>query len=215
MTIKVHIEDAHGDGHSVRVGDEGEQYVVVHPHPPKNEIASIGTPTPFRQYFTDTGVSSGDNDMRVDGSTVNQDFFIEAAQDKDIYIKTVNIVIADAGATLNKFGNLTALTNGVEFLWRSQDLGTTIIHEGMKTNFQFVRTALGDPSVGDGTGAFRASNVSGTSEAYIPTVDFAKVFGMPWGVRLRKGTTDRICFKIKDDVTGVDEFDAIGYGFKF
>ena len=208
MSINVKVDDGSGKGNTLRINGEGEASVVVHPHPPKDEDPIFGTPVPFRQYFTDDGYSTGDNDMKVDGSTTNQSFFVQAEQEKDIYIGRISIVIADASATLNKFGNITALTNGVLFEWKSQDLGDTVIHEALKSNFDFVRLGGGKP-------AFGASNVSGSSEGYIPQIDFSEVFGMPWGVRLRKGTTDRLSFTVRDDVTGVDEFDAIGYGIKF
>ena len=149
MTIPTKIEDGTGTGHFLKINGEGEASVVVHPHPPRDEDAVFGTPIPFRQYFTDNGYSDGDNDMRVNGSSTNQLFFIQAEQEKDIYIGRVSIVIADASATLNKFGNLTALTNGVLFEWSSQELGTTVIHEGLKSNFQFVRLGGGMPATGD------------------------------------------------------------------
>ena len=202
MGISVNIEDSRKK-HRLKINGEGEASVVVHPHPPRDEEAVIGTPLPFRQYFTDDGYSTGDNDMKVDGSTTPQTFFIQAEQERDIYIGRISMVIADASAVLNKFGNLTALTNGVLFEWKSQDLGDTVIHEGLKSNFDFVRLGGGKPAFGDGAGAFRANNVSGTSEGYIPQLDFSEVFGMPWGVRLRRGTTDKLIFTIRDDVTGV------------
>ena len=213
--IPVQLTDGHGTGNKARVGQEGEVSVVVHPHPPRDENAFFGTPLPFRQYFTDDGYSTGSNDMRVDGSTNNQTFCIQAEEEKDIYIGRISVVIADASASLNKFGNLTALANGIEFRWVSQDLGDTIIHEALKTNFDFVRLGGGSPAFGTTTNAFRASNVSGNSEAYIPQVDFSEIFGLPWGIRLRKGTTDKLQFTIRDDVSGVDQFDTIGYGIRF
>jgi len=213
--IPVEIKDGSGSGSSLKINGEGEASVVIHPHPPRDEDAVTGTAIPFRQYFTDDGYSTGSNDMRVNGTTTNQTFFIQAEEERDIYIGRVSIVIADASATLNKFGNITALTNGVVFEWASQQLGTTIIHEGLTSNFDFVRLGGGMPAFGDAAGSFRASNVSGNSEGYIPQVDFSDIFGMPWGIRLRKGTTDRISFTIRDDVSGVDQFDAIGYGIKF
>ena len=111
MTVGFHIEDP-TDGSQVKVSKEGTVEVVVHPHPPFSEQV---IPLPFRQFFTDNGSDTGDEDMRVDGSVTNVDFYVEAQAGCDIYIKTIAIVIADAGATLNKFGNITALTNGVEF----------------------------------------------------------------------------------------------------
>jgi len=141
-------------------------------------------------------------------------FWIGAIQEYDIYVKTISIEIADASATLNKFGNITALTNGCKLEWITQDIGTTTIDDALKTNWNFVRMCAGSPAFGDAAGAFRASNVSGTSEGYIPVMDMARVFGNPWGLPLRKGTTDRIEFTIQDNTTGVDSFNAIGFGTK-
>ena len=150
--IPVNLTDGHGTENKAKVGAEGEVSVVVHPHPPRDENAFVGTPLPFRQYFTNDGYSTGSSDMKVDGSTTNQVFFIQAEEERDIYVGRVSVVIADASATLNKFGNITALTNGVEFKWESQDLGSTVIHEALKTNFDFVRLGGGKPAFGDESG---------------------------------------------------------------
>jgi hypothetical protein len=209
MSLKTEIVDGKGTGQKAKVNREGQLNVIVHPHPPVEEQISA---LPFRQYFTDNGTSSGSNDMLVDGSTNNVNFYIEAQPDKDIYIKTISIRISDASATLNKFGNLAALANGVRFYWESQDVGEIEIHEGLVSNFDFVRLAIGEPSYGDGTGAFRASNVQGTSEGYVPVIDCADVFGLPYGIRLRKGTTDKLVFTVRDNISTIDAMDIIGLG---
>lgn len=207
--IKSQIVDGYGTGTKLKLEDEGQIGVVVHPHPPKaEESASI----PFRSYFLQDG--TGTNDMRVDGSTTNVEFSILSDTTKDTYIKTLAIVIADQNATLNQFGNIGALTNGVEFNWITQDLGSVQIHEGLKSNFEFVRLAVGQPAFGNTTNSFRAGNVAGNSEGYIPTIDLSITFGLPWGVRLRQATTDRLTFKVRDNVTGVDAFNIIGYGIQ-
>jgi hypothetical protein len=141
-------------------------------------------------------------------------FSISAIDDFDIYINSINIVISDAGATLNNFGNVSALTNGVRMIWETQERGEVEIHEGLKSNFDFVRLCGGQPAFGSGTSAFRANNVVGTSEAYFMNFDIEEVFGLPWGFRLRRGTQDKVSFIIRDDTTGVDGFDAIAYGIK-
>lgn len=210
--LKVVLLDGSGRGNKAKINGEGEVSVVVHPHPPKDEKI---TAKPFRQYFRLNGSLSGSNDMRVNGATTNQFFSILADQSEDIYIKTISVLIADATATLNKFGNLTALTNGIVFRWVTTDIGETIIHEGLKTNFNFIRLAQGQPAYGDGATAFQAANMSGTSEGYLPVIDLEKVFGMQYGLRLRAGTNDKIEFVIRDDVSGVDEFNIIGYGIRF
>lgn len=210
--LGVFLRDGHGTGNKAKINGEGELNAVVHPHPPKDEVES---PDPFRQYFTDDGASTGSNDMMVNGSLTNVDFYISAVPAHDIYITSIAMVIADAGAILNKFGNVTALTNGVAFCWITQAKGNLILHEGLKTNFDFVQLADGRPSFGDGTGAFRASNIISTSEGYIPVLNLRDKQGLQWGLRLRKGTKDKIVFTVRDDCTGVDRFDIVGSGITF
>lgn len=208
MSGKFIITDGNGGEQKAKVSDEGALNVVMHPHPPDAEKVAA---RPYRSYFKN---AAGATDMRVDGSTTNQDFYLESSQTRDIYVKTVSVVIADASATLNKFGNLTALTNGLSFQWETSDLGTVTISDALKSNFDFVRLAKGQPAFGDGAAAFRAGNVIGTSEGYIPAIDLAQIFGLQYGIRLRRGTNDRLSFTVKDNVTGVDEFDAIGFGLE-
>ena len=210
--INAQIVDGGGDGHVLKVNEEGALGVVLHTHPPIEERLNT---LPFRQYLTVDGLASGSNNMLVDGSVTPVEFCVKASADYDIYIKSVAVVIADASATLSKFGNIAALTNGVKFEWISSDNGTIVIHEGLKSNFSFVRIALGTPSFGDGAGAFRAGNIVGTSEGYIPVIDFEKTFGLQWGVRLRKGSNDKLCFTVRDNVTAIDGFNAVAYGIKF
>ena len=195
----------------VKVNGEGELSVVVHPHPPQDEeTASL----PFQQYFTTDGTSSGATDMKVNGSVTNQEFYIKAASEYDIYIGSIAILIADAGATMNNFGNITALTNGLKFSYFSNETGELVIHDNLVSNFEFVRLSLGNPPFGSGTSAFRASNVVSTSEAFMPVIDLALTFKMPYGLRLKKNTTAKVGFTVRDDVTGVDQFDIIGYGIR-
>ena len=212
MSLPSFIVDGYGTGHKVRVNGEGEINVVVHPHPPRDEVEVA---FPFRQYLTDDGTPTGSNDMKVNGATTPVEFCVNAVSDFDIYVKNIAIVIADAGASLSQFGSITALTNGVDIKWVSQDFGERTIASGLKSNFDFVQTALGQPAFGDGNGAFRANNVVSTSEAFLPVIDLSKTFGLPWGVRLRKGTKDRLCFVINDNVSTIDRFDALAYGIEF
>lgn len=200
-------------GNTARIDKEGTLHTVIHPHPPKGNVLEA---LPFRQYFTDNGVSSGSNDMRANGSlTAPVEFYISADPDRDIHINSVSVEITDAGATLNQFGNIGALTNGVEFLWSTQGLGVETIHEGLKSNYEFIRLAGGQPAFGSGTTAFRANNVNGTFEGYIPYIDFSDIFGLPWGLKLRAGTNDRLVWRVRDNVSGVESFNVIAYGIRF
>jgi hypothetical protein len=208
VSLPVRIESG---GKELRINGEGEIGVVVHTHPPFEEESS-GLP-----FFGTLANSSASTDMRVDGSSSSVDFYIEAQSDKDTYIKTVMFTIADASATLDKFGNITALTNGCDFIWKTQARGEVSIKSAMKSNWDFIKLARGNPSFGDGASAFRANNVVGTSEGYLPVVDFDSLFGNVWGLRLKKGSKDRLILRINDDIStpSVDEFTAEVSGLKF
>jgi hypothetical protein len=201
--IKTSLVDGFGLANEARVNDEGALSVVAHQHP------SLTDPTVGIPSVLDFTNAAGSADMQVAASlAAPQSFCIDARSDFDVYVKTVMVTIADQNAQLNQFGNLTALTNGVNFSWESQSLGSFVIKSAMKSNWDFVKLSRGNPSFGDGTAAFRAGNVSGNSEGYLPVIDFFALFGMQYGIRLRKGTTDRLVFQINDDTTGVDEFTA-------
>lgn len=207
MSIDVNVRDPKNQRPLI-VSEEGASYVVVHPHPPKDETVAA---LPFRAYFT----NAGSNDMLVNGSVTNQTFSITADSENDCYVKTLSVIITDNGAKLNLFGAIAALTNGVEFVHVAGDSGTTVLHDGIKTNLSFMRLALGVPAIGDGASAFRADVSGSAADSYLPVIDLSILFGLPWGVRLRKASTDRLSFIIKDNVSALDQFDVIGYGIKF
>jgi hypothetical protein len=209
MTIKVSLQDGSGSGNLAKINDEGALTAVLHTHPVKDEAVLT---KPIIEFMS---TSAGVTDMKVDGSTVNVSFSINARADKDVYIKSISFIIADAGAVLNEFGNISALSNGCVLSWSTQDLGEVIISDTLISNFEFVRLCSGYPAFGTGTSSFRASNVAGASEAFIPILDFTQVFGMNYGLRLRAGTLDKVTLTIRDNVTGVDQFDAKAYGIEF
>ena len=126
------------------------------------------------------------------------------------------MVIGDGGSpNLNGYGALAALTNGVEWCLVTQDKGDYILHDGIKTNLEFVRLGVDTGAIGDGTTAYLADVSGGGSEkSYIPTIDLAETFGLAYGIRLRKGSTDKMIFKINDDLTNLTTHNAISYGIR-
>lgn len=206
MTTPVNLLDSSGKT-LAHVTPSGEVLCSISVQPPLQKQFV----QPFRQYLTDDGTSTGSSDMRVNGSSTSVDFYIEASSDCDRYITFLSFVIADAGATLNDFGNIGALSNGGDLFYDSER-GTVTIADLLTTNWLYVRMALGNPSFGDGAGAFRASNVSGTSEGYIPILNVTSILP-PYGIKLERGTKQRITHRVNDNVTAVDEFTCLAYGF--
>jgi hypothetical protein len=154
--------------------------------------------------------------MAVNGSSTTVEYWIPAADDADLYIKTISVQISDTGTVdLSKFGAESALANGVEFCHVSQDTGATIIHQGIDTNLEFIRLGLATAGHGDGTTAFQADVSGGGGTAtYLPVIDLEQTFGYRFGLRLRKGTEDKLVFKVQDNLSGLATFNAIGYGIR-
>lgn len=208
MSIRTNIEDGSGNGYLAKVSPEGFLFTQEAPYPPASEETKI---TVYREFLTlnNDGTTT---DMRVDGSTTPQQFFISAEPDFDIYITTVSFLIADAGASLNEFGGISALANGCRFFYEDNN-GEINVGTSLVSNFEFVRLCQGNPSFGGGASAFLANNVVGPSEAFIPVFDFRN-FGFKWGLKLAASSQNRLVLEVNDNVTAIDAFNAVAYGFR-
>lgn len=208
MPLNVHLRDAL-TGRALKVGTEGEIQNSEHPHAPASE-ADIGFPQ--TGYFTTDGDPNSSNfDMRADGSTTPIEYYIKAPEDRDLYVSKCSFLISDAGANLNEFANFgSALTNGFQLEYRTKNMGTEVIFNSLKTNWDFFFFFMNFPGFGDSASVFKINNLSGTADGYCPQVDFTDLFQMKYGLKLRRGTTDRLVWVLRDDLSvGMDACHAI------
>lgn len=178
-------------------------------------IPDIDDPTilvPKSGFFTD---ENGSIDLRVDGSTTPMDFSINALEDDDLYISGLCFKIADANAQLNRFGNIPSLNNGIQLIYKNQDLGERILIDAVQTNFDLVRACQGVPAFSQGSESFRASNIIGGSEGYLPVLRISEVFSLPFGLRLKAGSLDKLIIRVNDDLTNIDAFDVFYYAVEY
>jgi hypothetical protein len=199
----------------LRVNEDGEITVSAAQHPPFHEGHIM---RPFTQWFTADGLESGSNDMIVDGSSAPQEFYIEARKDVDLYIKTISMNIGDGGSpALNKFGELSALSNGLSWTHETQDFGSTVLADGLKTNLSCIRIGNETQAIGTGNNAYLAdTSGGGTEKNYLPLIDVSELFfsNTSWGLRLRKGTRDRLVFTVNDAMAGLITFNIFAAGSK-
>jgi len=203
-----HLFSGRGKKHALKVSEEGTIGVVVHPHPPLSEGVVV---TPYRADFTN---SAGLTQMgtAIGSLTAPIDFSISASDKFDTYVKTISVEITDRSPQARLFGALPRLPNGVQFLWQSQEAGTLGLAQ-FHSNFEFLRVA--PPRWGDGTTVGLISNaVAINDDTYLIDIDTSQRLGPPWGLILRKGTTDKIIFRIRDDLTGLVSFTAIAGGIQ-
>lgn len=157
-------------------------------------------------FFENNGIT----DARVDGSATPVDFAVSSRDDGDIYINAISFKIADANASLNNFGSIGSLANGFQLIYFNNELGELVLADNLVSNFEIIRLCQGLPAFSQGTESFRASNVVANSEGYLPVLQMQN-FGLPFGIRIRANSEDRLLLRIRDDVTGVDAFDIFYY----
>lgn len=210
MSINSTITDGRGSNNKASIMENG-LLTTVNPYPPRMpQKAYI-----FRQYMTTNGLSTGTSSMKVVGSLAAPViYYIPADATDDRYLTALSFVIAGPTPALSQFAAVAALTNGCRLYYDTIVAGQIDIHSALKTNFDFVRLCFGNPAFGATTNSFYASNVSGTSEAYIPILDFTKIVP-PFGIKLEADTNQKLALSIRDDTTAANivAFDCIAYGF--
>lgn len=208
---KKQIIDGVGSGIKTRVNKFNALKVV------NQNIPSFEDPTilvPNSGFLTD---SNGSSNAVVDGSVQPIDFAVRALEDTDLYISGLSFKISDQNAVLNKWGTIAALTTGVQIIYSNQELGERILVDNIKTNFDLIRACQGYPAFASSQGneAFRASNIIGGSEGYLPVLKIKEIFSLPFGIRLKAGTLDRLIVRINDDITAIDAFDIFYYATEY
>ena len=230
MSRNSNIIDGEGTGSYLKVNEGGYVLTQSSGLPPKDDrdIQIV-----YRNFLTLNGDGTTTS-MLVDGSTTPQLFYVEASPNNDIYITSLSIVIQGLNINLGiDFAGLgSALTNGCRLYYEDKN-GEVTIGNNLDTNFELVRLCQGNPSFGNNGDAFKIPNLAPdggggkggvkTSDGYIPVLDFPEVFGFNYGLRLQRGTTNRLIFEINDDLRITADggplpddagFNIIVYGFE-
>ena len=205
MAIDIIQKDGSGKDYKSEITKDGEDLVISSSYPPLKPQKV----RPFRQYLTDDGLSTGSNDMGVDGSVTNADFFISAVPDYDRYITTLNFLMG-YGATSKPylFADVAAITNGCRLFYESIK-GEVDIHEALQTNQDFFRLSFNQIPTSWEIRHLDANNDYG----WIITLDLTKL-GLPFGIKLDKDTTQKLCMRIRDNCTDADSLNVVAYGFE-
>ncbi len=212
MTLDVIISNGGGDRKAAQVVNGGELLVIDSGSPPflPQKVK------PFRQFLTDDGTTSGSSDMGIDGSVTSQEFWVAADNNDDRYITTLSFEMTMAGSPrLFEFADSgAALTNGVRLFYDAVG-GASDIHEGIKSNWDLQRLSLGTPTITSGSPAdvFQVRHVTALNDyGLIPDIDITRLVP-PFGIKLERGSTQRVVMEIRDDATSATTFNCIAYGF--
>lgn len=205
MSLNTIIKDGTGSKYFAKVEDSGALRVILL-HEPVLAEQKIKV---FRQYLTTTGLSSGSNDMGVDGSSTNVDFYIPSDSTDDRYITSLSIIVGyGASGQPNLWADGTALTNGTRLYYVSK-FGEIDIHDAIKTNQDMFRLKQENIDTN-----WEVRHVNATNDyGYFIFIDL-RVFVPPYGVKLDRGTTQKLVMKVRDNAgLAADSFNCIAYGF--
>jgi len=197
-------------GIPIDVTDRNQGRIVVEPGPPP----PIGESSRYRYYnklMGSGGAGVGTTNMNVDGSSTPQTFYIEADPDYDLLVMVAVFVVADTAVVHSSFGNVAALSNGVDVKITEDGVEENVI-DAAKTGGQFIAQAGFSHPYGDGAQSFELINWTGTQDAQTIVIPFHHI--VPGGVRIGRGTRDTICTVVNDDLTGLTEFTARIIGYK-
>lgn len=193
MTIDVKLKDGKGGANHVAV----DKFNSVAVHETIPALPPQGTRN--RHQFYRAVVE----DMNVNGATTNQVFTVSALQDADFYITRIVIVIGDSKVKEEKYGDISALSNGVDII-SHEGVDTAYIAQDVPTYGEFFYQTGGevaDPKI-KATG-FEVGVIKIEIDRFVPG-----------GIRLGQGTTDRIEFVVKDNLTGLVQHDMYCIGYK-
>ena len=204
MPIDAYIRDPRSNA-GLHINAEGTLGNVEHAHPSLDDQINL---LPYRANFELAGSAQMAGAVGTLAAPLN--YTISASNDFDTWIKTISTEITDTNPAARLFGSLPRLTNGVSFVWTSQDAEERTLAT-IRSNFELIRFgSTSTPAWGAGTTAFVISNaVANNDDSYLISVDLNALLGFRWGLRLRKGTQDRVSWRIQDDLTGVVSFTSI------
>jgi len=206
--IKSQIQDGLGTGQRVQVTDDNELVVVQSTSPP---LAPQKTQI-FTQYLTDDGLSSGSNDMGIDGTVTPTTFFIPTDRDNDRYITQLSFVLGySTTGGLWEFADSGAdLTNGVVINYiDNTGIETEIVT--ILDNSDLLRISKMDGIVYDN---WELRNLGAIADYGLLAVVNLGDIVKPYGIQLTRGTRQQLSIKITDDVTSATTFNCRAIGFE-
>ena len=187
--------------------ESGRQVVITSTYPP---LAPQKTQV-FAQKFTVGGAPAGTSEMGVDGSVTSVEYCINADEDNDRYITRITFILGyGASAEGYEFVDSGALlTNGVKVSY-TNSIGEEVTIMNPKANFSFMRASGAPISI---TG-WEARGFAATGDyGYFVNISLIDIMP-PMGIKLDRGTKQKMCITIRDDCTDADLFNCQAFGFE-
>ena len=206
MPFENFILDGVGGNYKARVTDQNAVLVEIAPSTTTPTVGTENTQRLMHGRLGTLGLDSGSTDMVVNGSVTPVNFYVKSVIGYDILINSIVMVISATTISNSKFGNLTALGNGIDIVL-SEGGGNTIIIEGGKTGGQVI-----SESGGKDNDNYVLPQWQGNNDAQF--IIFPMGINVPNGLRIGRGTADNLRVTINDNLTGLDDMFVQVFGNK-
>jgi len=207
MGIDAFISDGDGHGNVAGVTEDSQLRVAVETGPPP----AFGEPNKYRYYTSLLGTTGADSGT-LDMATTADSYYIGAQTNADIRVMMIVVLIGDAGSTHNDWGNLGALSTGCDLCLSQQGVDQIILDKAKTHGQALMQTGLfGYHSGGSNAGSFTLTNYTGTADAQSVVIPVGDI--VPGGLRIGKGSTDRLTFTANDDLSGLENQTVRVIGF--
>ena len=187
-----------------RVSEVNESLHVQQTIPDVPKIGSENRYRYFNELLGTTGAGAGTTTQSVDGSVTPVEFYIQSAEDYDINITEIEILIWSNQIANNKFADLTALTIGYDLKVRESGEETFIIEKATTTGELTLFPAGDFVELAN----WNASNDNARSIK----IDIEKA--VTGGIRLGRGVKDRLIAVVNDNLTGISGLEVRAIGRK-
>ena len=156
--------------------------------------------------------SAGENNMNVAGSLAAPLIFsLKSSDDYDIYIRQITILIAATSVVHNKFGNVNILPNGWDLELIEGAITTSLMDKAQTSGQVIMQAGFSDPFGSDAT-SFQLTRWTGNEDAHLINIPIFR--WLPSGLRIGRGTTDRLSSIINDSLIELSEFKVRAFGYK-
>jgi len=206
--IAFKLNDGNGTAKKAKVLDDNELLVSVNPTPPLIQSKVYI----FSQFLTTDGTSSGSNDMGIDGSSTNVEFYLKADEEEDAFVTKLNFIVGyGASAYLYDFADSGGpLTNGIN-IYYTDSYNDVITIANITRNYSFLRFSLLSGIIPT---AWELRNLGALNDyGYMCSIDLSSLVS-PYGVKLDRGTRQKLSILIRDDCTDADIFNCRAFGFR-
>jgi len=194
---------------TARVLSNGALKVAIAPSP-LDTAGALSNTKFFTALLGDGGANTGNTGQVVDGSVTPVEYYVGAAQDYDIYITHIAILIGDAGVTHNEFGGINPLSVGWD-LSVFDGVSRTYIINKAKTGGQVIAASGFFSPYGNTSTTWELTNWTGSTDAttvMIPIKDF-----VPGGLKIGRQTRERLSATVNDAHAGITEMWVKVFGY--